>query len=198
MWSFRSTVREWMAELDLWNFVRKLLVYEDNSLYLPLFIRSQGPRIVCHHLLVIISMSKWLANCELGFALTFCCLKKYHLIEVRHSALIKIICGYNKWKYVWIWQMFAYNSSLCGGFRLSKSSSSPSTASSYGLDDETVKQDCNRDFATPMTIDSVCLSASPPPSVVLPLLEAKYVVVWSHNQSKESMMILPNHNLVLS
>lgn len=93
--------------------------------------------------------------------------------------------------------MFAYYSSLCGGFRLSKSSISPSTASSYGLDDETVKQDCNRDSPTPMTVDSVSLSVVPP-SVVLPLLEAKYVVVWLHNQSNEFMMILPNHNLVLS
>lgn len=93
--------------------------------------------------------------------------------------------------------MFAHYSSFCGGVRLSKSSSSPSTASSYGLDDENVKQDCNRDSAIPMTINSPCLSV-PPPSVVLPLLEAKYVLVWLHNQSKESMMILPNHNLVLS
>lgn len=93
--------------------------------------------------------------------------------------------------------MFAYYSSLCGGFRLSKSSVSPSTASSYGLD-ENVKQDCNRDSAIPMTIDSVCLSVAPLPFVALPLLEAKYVVMWLHNQSKESMMILPNHNLVLS
>lgn len=92
--------------------------------------------------------------------------------------------------------MFTYYSSLCGGFRLSESSISPSTASIYGLDDENVKQDCNRDSATPMTIDSVCLSV-PSPSVVLPLLEAKYVVVWLHNQSKESMMILPNHNLLV-